>query len=72
MEKELLQKIANDEDLMDDFIINLNEQIASDDEPPRKKFSRLKDAYEENPALVDNVLMALCGWTMSSLVEQTT
>lgn len=67
--KEKLEKIANDEALMEEFIIELDEQIASDDEVPRKKFRRLKEAYEKDPAFVDDILMTLCGWRMETLVD---
>lgn len=64
-----LERIANDEELQDEFIIQLSEQVATDDEIPRKKFSALKEAYEKNPSLVDEVLMAICGWRMETLVN---
>lgn len=67
--KDKLERIANDEELQDEFIIQLTEQVATDDEIPRKKFRALKEAYEENPSLVDEVLMAICGWRMETLVD---
>ena len=66
-----LIKIANDEDLMDDFFITLSEEMASDDEPSRKKFRRLMDAYEEYPEIVDDIMMTLCGWTVGTLASKT-
>ena len=33
------------------------------------KFRALKEAYEKEPALVDEVLMAICGWRMETLVD---
>ena len=67
--KEKLERIAQDEELAEEFIIHLNSQVDSDDEVPRKKFSALKEAYEKDAALVDDVLMALCGWRMETLVN---
>ena len=67
--KKKLECIAEDEALQDEFIINLSEQVATDDEVPRKKFRALKEAYEKDPALVDGVLMAICGWRMETLVD---
>jgi len=64
-----LERIAVDEALQEEFFINLNEQVATDDEVPRKKFSALRDAYEKDPELVDDVLMAICGWRMETLVD---
>lgn len=69
--KQKLEIIANDEELMGEFIIELNKQIASDDEVPRKKFRALKEAYEKDSAFVDYILMTLCGWRMETLVDNT-
>ena len=66
---EKLKRIAEDEALQEEFVINLSEQVATDDEVPRKKFRALKEAYEKDPALVDDVLMAICGWRMETLVD---
>ena len=66
-----LIKIANDEDLMDDFFITLGDEMANDDEPSRKKFRRLMDAYEKDPQFVDDIMMTLCGWTIESLAKRT-
>ena len=71
MVKQRLELFAKDEGLMENFIEHLENEIISDDEMPRKKFSALKEAYEKDPALVDDVLMAICGWRMESLVENT-
>ena len=68
--KKKLEMIAEDEALQDEFVINLNEQVATDDEVPRRKFRALKEAYEKDPALVDDVLMAICGWRMETLVDK--
>ena len=68
MEKKL-KRIAGDEALQEEFVINLSEQVATDDEVPRKKFRALKEAYEKDPELVDEVLMAICGWRMETLVD---
>ena len=66
-----LIKISGDEDLMDDFFITLGDEMASDDEPSRKKFRRLMDDYEQNPTLVDDIMMTLCGWTIETLASKT-
>ena len=67
--KEKLERIAGDESLMEEFFIQMDEQIATDDEVCRKKFRALKEAYEKDPTLVDDVLMALCGWRLETLVN---
>ena len=65
-----LETISNNETLQEDFIINLNDQIASDEEVARRKVAQLKEAYEQDPELTDNILMTLCGYTMETLVNQ--
>lgn len=71
MDEKKLNRITSDEDLQDDFFVTLSEEIASDDEPSRKKWNRLKTAYEKNPAIVDDLLMTLCGWTLETLIDET-
>lgn len=67
--KEKLERIAADEELIEEFLIQLHDEIASDDETPRKKFSALQEAYQQDAAVTDLVLMALCGWRMETLVD---
>lgn len=71
MANEKLERIAQDEDLQEDFFITFSDEFASDDEPARKKYKRLYDAYKKDPAFVNDILMTLCGWTMESLAEKT-
>ena len=71
MENLNLKKIAKDEDLMDKFFITFASELASDEEPSRKKFNRLYQAYLDEPGIVDDIMMTLCGWTMASLAEKT-
>lgn len=71
MAKEILAKIAADEDLQEDFFITLADEMAGDDEPARKKFSRLCALYQDAPDFVNDILMTLCGWTMETLAEKT-
>ena len=66
-----LKAISEDENLQDDFIENLNNQIMSDEEVPRRKVAQLMEAYDKDPSLTNDILMALCGWTMDSLIDQT-
>lgn len=66
-----LDRIAQDEDLMEDFFITFSDEFAEDDEPARKKFRRLYDAYKEHPEIVNDILMTLCGWTMETLAKKT-
>ena len=65
-----IKKIANSEDLQENFFITLDEEMASYEEPARKKWRELQAEYEKNPETVNNILMTLCGWTMESLAEK--
>lgn len=67
--KEKLERIAADEELIEEFFIQLHDEMASDDEAPRKKFNALQEAYRQDAAVTDLVLMALCGWRMETLVD---
>lgn len=68
---ENLSKIAEDEELMGELFITLSDEIASDDEPARKKFARLYALYQDAPDLVNDIMMTLCGWTMETLCKKT-
>lgn len=67
---EKLEKIASDEAMMENFVINLVNQIYSDEEKPERKFAQLKDSYEKNPELVNDLMLTLCGWSMDTLCDQ--
>lgn len=43
-------------------------QISSDEKAYNHMGRNLWAAYKRDPALVDDVLMALCGWSMKSLL----
>lgn len=70
MASENLKKIAESEDLMDEFFIKFEEEVASDDEPSDKKFRRLYEAWRDDPKTVDDIMMTLCGWTMESIATK--
>lgn len=44
-------------------------QIARDTEPPLRVGRDLWAAYKANPSATDDVLVALCGWEMESILE---
>lgn len=71
MASEKLERIAQDEELQEDFFITFSDEFAEDDEPARKKFTRLYEAYEKDPIAVNEILITLCGWTMEGLAERT-
>ena len=69
---EKLERIASNEAMAESFVINLVNQIYSDEEKPERKFAQLKTAYEKNPELVNDVMLTLCGWSMDTLCDQAT
>jgi hypothetical protein len=69
---EKLERIASDEAMSENFVINLVNQIYSDEEKPERKFAQLKDMYEKNPELVNDIMLTLCGWSMDTLCDQAT
>jgi hypothetical protein len=69
---EKLERIASDEAMSENFVINLVNQIYSDEEKPERKFAQLKDMYEKNPELVNSLMLTLCGWSMDTLCDQAT
>jgi hypothetical protein len=69
---EKLERIASDEAMVENFVINLVNQIYSDEEKPERKFAQLKAAYEKNPELVNDLMLTLCGWSMDTLCDQVT
>ena len=69
---EKLERIASNEAMAESFVINLVDQIYSDEEKPERKFAQLKTAYEKNPELVNDVMLTLCGWSMDTLCDQAT
>ena len=50
------------------LIEELNNRMASDDEPFWKKGTALMNCYIKNPGVTDDVLIALSGWSMRSLL----
>ena len=46
------------------------EEHASDDESPIKTSRIFSALYQENPKIVDKLLMALCGWGYKTLVTK--
>jgi len=69
---EKLERIASNEAMAESFVINLVNQIYSDEEKPERKFAQLKTAYEKNPELVNDLMLTLCGWSMDTLCDQVT
>lgn len=66
--KEKIEEILESEFLLEELMLKIIQEINDDDEPIDKKCRQLLLAYMENPE-VDNVLMALCGWNLKSLID---
>ena len=63
---EILKKILQDEGKCEALADTVIFQITSDDEDPVKVGTHLIKSYIEGD--VDGMLMALCGWSMKSLL----
>jgi len=66
--EQLLQK--DDEDRLSDIWLRLMEEMESDEECPDRKMKRILLAWQENPELVDDLLITLCGWSLESLLNK--
>ncbi len=62
-------KILESDELREAFIETVNEEISSDDDSYDHKASYLIKAYRADDC--DGMLMALCGWSMKTLLEKT-
>lgn len=66
--EKMLQK--DDEDQLSDIWLRLMEEMESDEECPDRKTRRILRAWQENPELVDDLLITLCGWSLESLLNK--
>lgn len=70
-----LQSVLNDEKRLKEIGDYYYEQYMSDDEPPKKTFRRIISQYlqadDTGKNLIDDVLISLCGWSLSSLAEHS-
>ena len=69
MDKKAIEKIMENESLLERFIEVLIEEINDDDEAFYKKGRQLLDLCltDEN---ADEFFIAICGWSVDSLIEK--
>ncbi len=69
MEKEQIEAILNNasEEFLEHFYDTLLNEINSDDEPYYKKGRQLLLASLNNPS-ADDFFIAICGWSLESLI----
>jgi hypothetical protein len=67
-ERDSLDEILADMDKCETFGCILIDEISNDDEPPHKTASNLIRAYQNGDC--DAMLIALCGWSMESLLDK--
>lgn len=67
---DLVEKFSKNVDLQIMLIDAIYSEMNSDEEAFEKKAVHLLRAYAENPEIVDNILMSLCGWTMEGLMKK--
>jgi hypothetical protein len=67
----MLEKDFESEELAEHFMQVLTDEIASDEESPAKKARQLAMAMKNlDQYTIDNIFMALCGWTYDTLVDK--
>ncbi len=59
----------NDEETLENIVSTLNEEIALDEDRYTKKAKSLLRAYLDGD--VDGFCMALCGWTLESILKKS-
>ena len=47
----------------------IHEQLATDEEPCDKKVRHLLASYNDNKDVIDDFMISLCGWSMSTLID---
>ncbi len=72
MEKEQIEAILDNasEEFLDRFFETILNEINSDEEPYYKKARQLLLAYLNNEH-ADDLLIAICGWSLESLIERS-
>lgn len=72
MDKEQIQAILDNanEEFLERFFETLINEINSDDEPYYKKARQLLLASLNND-YADDLLIAICGWSLGSLIERS-
>ena len=68
MEKEMLEEIMQDSEKCEALADEIALQIATDDEEPCRAGAKLIQAYIDGD--VDGALMALCGWSLKTLLAR--
>lgn len=68
--REEIERIIDDEAVTEDLMLAIIRAIEEDDEPLCDKGRQLLLAALENQAVTDEVLIALTGWSLKSLLNQ--
>ena len=63
-------QILQNEGLLYQLTETIIKEITNDDEPFDSVARHLLLIYLENPEIVDEIMIALCGWNMKSLMEK--
>lgn len=68
--KEQIEEFLQNQGLLSQLTELIHEEINIDDEPFDKVARNLLIAYSQNPEVVDEVMMSLCGWKMENLMNK--
>lgn len=66
--KEQVEEIMKSEVTLEALAERVVDEMNNDDEALDERGRQLLIAYLDNPSAVDDVLIALCGWSVKSLI----
>lgn len=66
--KEILE-LRKDEKFTESLIEVIHEQMVTDEEPYTKKVSHLLASYNAHKEIIDDFMISLCGWSMTTLID---
>jgi len=58
-------------DNLDTVYATIMYEMQTDDQDPFMTSGQLVSQHEQNPEIIDNFLMSLCGWTMETLLKKS-
>lgn len=61
--------LTKDDSFAEALIEVIQEQMATDDEPCTKKVRHLLVSYNAHKEIIDDFMISLCGWSMTTLID---
>lgn len=62
-------ELTKDDSFTESLIEVIQEQMATDEEPCTKKVRRLLTSYNVHKEIIDDFMISLCGWSMTTLID---